>query len=191
MDKLRINKIKGYENIKEGYYITKEGIVLSYCDLHGGLKSNPKLLKLYKKTGWYLNVALFCNDNKVKYARVHRLVALAFIENNENKEYVNHIDEDRKNNNVDNLEWVTPKGNNLHSLSKKTYVYDLNGNFIKTYKYSRECIEDGFNQGHVCSCARGEIRSHKKHIFSYTPLTKNDIVQRLSKSYYLKGNRRK
>ena len=68
----------------------------------------------------------------------------------------------------------------------------MEGNFIKTYNYTGECIEDGFNQGHVCSCARGEIRSHKKHIFSYTELTKNDVVQRLSKPYYLKGdNRRK
>ena len=150
------------------------------------------ILKQYKKTGGYLNVALVTNDNKVKYIRVHRLVANAFILNEFNKPYVNHIDGNRQNNNVNNLEWVTPKENNHHSLLKKVYVYDMEGNFIKTYNYTGECIEDGFNQGHVCSCARGEIRSHKKHIFSYTELTKNDVVQRLSKPYYLKGdNRRK
>ena len=105
----QINKIEGYENIKDGYFITKEGEVLSYCNLHGGLKEEPKVLKQYEKTGGYLNVALVNKDNKVKYVRVHRLVALAYIENPHNKEYVNHIDENRKNNNIKNLEWVTPK----------------------------------------------------------------------------------
>lgn len=188
----QINKIKGFENIKDGYYVDENGIVYSYCDLHGGIKEDYKVLKQYKKTGGYLNVALVTNDNKVKYIRVHRLVASAFILNEFDKPYVNHIDGNRQNNNVNNLEWVTPKENNHHSLLKKVYVYDMEGNFIKTYNYTGECIEDGFNQGHVCSCARGEIRSHKKHIFSYTELTKNDVVQRLSKPYYLKGdNRRK
>lgn len=185
----QISKIKGFENVKEGYYILKNGKVLSYCDSHGGLRKEPKELKQYKKTGGYLNVALMTNDNKVKYVRVHRLVALAFIPNPNNKEYVNHIDENRQNNDVNNLEWVTPKENNLHSLIKKVYVYDLEGNLVKIYNYTQECVEDGFNQGHVCACARGEERSHKKHIFSYNPLSKNDIVQRLSKTFYTAGKR--
>lgn len=187
----QINKIKGYENIKDGYFVSEEGKVFSYCDLHGGIKKESKELKLYKKTGGYLYAALVNKDNKVSYVRIHRIVASAYLENTYNKPYVNHIDENRQNNHVSNLEWVTPKENNLHSLIKKVYVYDLDGNLVKIYSYTKECEEDGFNQGHVCACARGEIRNHKKHIFSYKPLTKENVVQRLSKPYYLKkGNRR-
>lgn len=181
----KINEIKGLENIREIYYVTKEGKIISVGNYGSKKLGEPKELKQYTKTGGYLNVALMTNDAKVKYMRAHRIVALAFIENPENKPYTNHIDLNRQNNHYLNLEWVTPKENNHHSLIKKTYVYNLDGELIKIYKYTRECVDDGFNQGHVCSCARNEIKSHKKHIFSYKPLTKNEIVQRLSKPYYL------
>ena len=183
----KINELKGLEDIQGFYFITKESKVISFGNYGSGELGDAKELKQYEKTGGYLNVALMNNKGKAKYIRVHRLVALAFIPNPLDKAYVNHIDEDRQNNHVDNLEWVTPKENNMHSLTKKVYVYDFQGDLTKIYNYTRECKEDGFNQGHVCACARNEIRSHKKHIFSYNPLTKEDIVQRLSKPFYLSG----
>lgn len=185
----QICKIKGYEEIRDVYFISKDGKVLSYASNNLRFSENYKELKQYKKTGGYLNVALVTNSQTVKYIRVHRIVAQAFIDNKDNKPYVNHLDGNRQNNKVENLEWVTPKENNLWSLTKKVYVYDLNGNFIKDYSYSRECSLDGFNQGHVCACCRNEERTHKKHIFSYVPLSKSDVVQRLSKTFYIKGKR--
>lgn len=77
------------------------------------------------------------------------------------------------------------------AISSNVIVYDLDGNLIKIYSHSRECVEDGFNQGYVCACARGVERSHKKHMFSYKPLNIYDIVQRLSKPYYLKKDSRR
>jgi hypothetical protein len=68
-----------------------------------------KILKLSSEQD-YKTVVLHINKKSKKF-RVHRLVALAFIENPENKPYVNHKDGNRSNNKIENLEWVTPQEN--------------------------------------------------------------------------------
>ena len=185
----QICELKGYEHVKEGYYISKEGRVYSYRNKLGGLNEECKERKQAVKTGGYKNVGLVVVGEKVKWFRVHRLVATAFCDNENQKPYVNHIDEDRTNNHSTNLEWVTPKENNLHSVSKKAYCYKFDGTLEKVYDYVGQTKEDGFNRGHVASCARCNVRQHKNRVFSYEPLSKEDIVQRLSKSYPRKGRR--
>lgn len=72
---------------------------------------------------------------------LHRLIGLAFLENPENKVHVNHIDGNKVNNKLENLEWATCPENNLHkfiiglgnSYTRKIGQYDLDGNFIKEF----------------------------------------------------------
>ena len=94
--------------------------------------------------------------------------------------------EDRKNNNADNLSWVTPKENNDWSLSKMVYKYDLDGNYICSYESTREASHDGFNRSHVANVCRGIERQHKGYLFSYKKLSKEQAIQRLSKTHYIR-----
>lgn len=70
-------------------------------------------------TGGYLYVSLTDLNNKKKRIRVHRLVADAFITNIDSKIDVNHKDGNKKNNHVDNLEWVTRSENLSHAYKMK------------------------------------------------------------------------
>lgn len=91
----------------EGHYsVTKGGRIFSH-------KSN-KFLKLLNDRNGYLSVSL-SKDNKVSRASVHRIVAHAYICNDDNKPCVNHIDGDKKNNQIGNLEWVTYSENSVHA----------------------------------------------------------------------------
>lgn len=72
------------------------------------------------KTGYY-SVGLLING-KPKTKRVHRIVAETFIPNPENLSHVDHIDEDKSNNSVSNLRWLSAKNNSIHSNSTKIIV---------------------------------------------------------------------
>ena len=94
-------EIKGYED----YMISSKGRVFSY--------NTKKFLKPQNNGYGYLFVILWKNGI-TKAHKIHRLVALAFIPNPENKRTVNHKDSDRTNNYVKNLEWATHSENSQH-----------------------------------------------------------------------------
>lgn len=85
---------------------------------HNNLKKvNESILKLELTYQGYNRVCLYNNKKRTRF-QVHQLVALAFIPNSENKLCVNHIDLDKQNNNVNNLEWVTYRENTHHYQNK-------------------------------------------------------------------------
>jgi len=75
--------------------------------------------------GEYYSIKLTSDCNKEKTYQVHRLVAITFIPNPENKPVVNHLDENKINNCFDNLEWATYKRNTTHSIGIKVHQIDI------------------------------------------------------------------
>lgn len=107
--------IKGYEGL---YQVSNFGKVRSD---KGNLKAQ------FKNRQGYFRVQLYKN-NKGKHFSVHRLVALAFIPNAENKPQVNHIDENKENNIFTNLEWVTQSENHNHGTINERISQSLKNN---------------------------------------------------------------
>lgn len=84
-----------------------------------------KELSQYTNEGGYLKVNLYDLNGKCKKKYVHRIVAEAFLKNPKRKPNVNHIDCNRQNNNVDNLEWCTQSENIRHCVRMGRFVSNL------------------------------------------------------------------
>ena len=135
-----------------------------------------RIMKQNIRRGYYY-VCLSKNGIAKNYF-VHRLVAQAFIDNTDNLPQVNHKDENKLNNNVDNLEWcsvlynnsygtrlqkVSEKMRNRKEWSKSIDVYDLNMNFIETLPSIEECGRKyNVSPGNVRHCCNGGFKDNKK-----------------------------
>lgn len=107
---------------------------------------------------------------KYKLYKVHRLVAESFLPNPNNYPEVNHLDEDKTNNNIDNLEWCDRKYNiNFGSrtermarkLSKKVIQMTLDGKVVKEWASTAECGRNGYNSGNISACCNNKTKTHK------------------------------
>ena len=127
------HELEIYSPIKEfnGYLITNFGKIFSLK------RHNMKKIKCFKNKQGYLEVYLYKSGKNHK-KKVHRLVAQAFIPNPDNKPCINHIDEDKTNNNVSNLEWCTYKENNNHGTRTKRASNSRKG--VKRSEETREKI---------------------------------------------------
>lgn len=146
--------IKGYESL---YKISNYGNIKSY-------HKKEKLLKLNTDKNGYVIVALSKNGKK-HYFKLHRLVAQTFIDNPNNYPQINHKDENKRNNNVNNLEWCTSKYNNNYGtrinkvkrkLSKCVYQYTLDNKLIKKWNSLAELKKQGY-----CISKISETCNHK------------------------------
>ena len=136
-----------------------------------------RVLKPQKDKGGYLCVVLYRNG-KHKQCKIHRLVAFAFIPNDdvEHKTDVNHISEVKTENFVENLEWCTRKENNNHgthnermakSKSKKVIGKSLTENKVIVLQSTRQANKFGFDQSTISKCCKGKQRQHKGYVWSY------------------------
>lgn len=125
--------------------------------------TNKELKPYIRKDGYV--VATLSKGGKKYKCYLHRLVAETFIPNPDNLPQVNHKDEDKTNNCVSNLEWITSKDNCNYGTrnerqglghSKPIEQYDLEGNFIKEWDSAAQVERDlGFNHSNISKCCLG------------------------------------
>lgn len=157
--------IVGYEGL---YKVSSKGQIYS-------VKRKRKMNLTTNKNG-YKHVKLY-TKGKYKTISIHRLVAKTFLENPENHPVVNHLDEDKLNNNVENLEWCTQKQNVNHGTGRQRRAeavkmqveqYTLDFQYIKTYKSAIDIQKElGFHQSAISRVCRGERKTAYKYIWKY------------------------
>ena len=164
---------KDIPNLK-GYQASNIGNIRS---LNYNKKGIIKNLSQYS-LGGYLAVKITI-DGKGRRYLAHRLIISAF--KGENKKEVNHIDGDKHNNNIDNLEYCTRSENVLHAYSngfkkapsganhiKAKPINQLkNGEIIKRFQYLSEVDKYGFSHSEVCLCCQGKRKTHKGYEWEY------------------------
>lgn len=174
--------IKEYEGLYQGSNLGRARSLDRWVNSKNGSMQfiKGRILKLIKNRYGYLYVNLYKNNIKKTY-QVHRLVAEAFLPNPDNLPEVNHKDENKQNNSVHNLEWCDrsynvnygtrnkriSKSNTNGKRSKPVLQYTLDGQFVKEWSSTMECGRNGFNQGNVSACCRGELKKYKGYIWSY------------------------
>lgn len=176
--------IPGYENI---YQVNECGEIYSF--------HSKRLLKPYIASDGYLRVNLSKN-NKVKITMLHRIVAEVFIPNPNNLPVVNHIDGNKGNPNIGNLEWVTFSDNSYHAFAhglsrisdrckkavskiaaengakttqKAVDRLSLSGEYIDSFKSIREAERiTGISRANIGEVCRGRRRTAHGYIWKYS-----------------------
>lgn len=160
-------EIRDFEN----YYICENGEVISKF-------TGRPMCQCVDNTGYYQ--VILRKNGKKSYKRIHRILAEHFLYNENPNEFnmVNHIDGNKLNNSLDNLEWTNNKINTQHGYDNNLYksnyrvpilVYHKNGEFYKEYKSIRSCCEDlKINRKTVSNILNGTKKTNNyNYIFRY------------------------
>lgn len=176
--------IEGFER----YQISNLGRVKSYAQSNLG-----KLLTLSTDHKGYKVVSLYNDSGYRKTVKVHRLVAMAFLFNPNDYPEVNHKDEDKTNNCVDNLEWCTSEYNNIYgtrieraaktnqccpTTSKKIYSIDLNGNREDFNSIGEASRITGLSHNNIVRALKGRCKTCGRRKWYYK--TNTNHQQRLN-----------
>ena len=179
--------------VYEGLYkVSNLGKILS---LNYHRSGKPELMNPSANTDGYFQVCLRKNG-ETNLCLVHRLIAQTFLPNPENKPCINHKIEGEKGKKINmvffnedgsidkertTIEWATYEENNNYAtrnerlsktltngkLSKRVLQLSLSGDLIREWPSTQECKRNGFNQGNVAACCRGERKTHKGFRFMY------------------------
>ena len=189
--------IPNYEGI---YQVSNLGNVR---DIITDRHRKPKNLTLNHRSGYYS--VMLCKDKTQKNVLVHRLVAQSFIPNPQNKPQVNHIDGNKQNNCVDNLEWCTAKENLQHAskmgllqkekqIRKRTvYQFSLSGTFIKEWESYFDAAKSlNVRPVNIYRCLSGEHNSSCGYIWSWEQNLSQTQIKHVQKHLrIIKSPRRK
>lgn len=150
--------IKDYEGL---YEVSNFGRVKSLC---AGRWKNTMLRKPQPTQNGYMAVMLK-KSGKVRQITIHRLVAIAFLDNPDGLREVNHKDEDKKNNRADNLEWCTRKYNQNYNEHYKIYYKPViqltkDGTKVGRYESLKEAQKaTGIPSSYISGVLRGRRRT--------------------------------
>lgn len=190
------------------YEISNKGRVKSFTN-----PRKPKILRPHQLKNGYLMVHLAKGEewgsNETECVRIHKLVADAFVPNPQNKCHVRHINQDRTDNRVENLRWVTREESNadpitkanrmaaipqrVEKTSKPTLVYDEDLTLLSAFTSTAEAARQlGLSQGNIVNVCSGSLKHYKHLIFSFTPLnSKQDREKQLEEGEEKKRRRLK
>ena len=169
MKAVLMKKIDGFDR----YYISKEGEIMDTDYRRTGV---CRIIKPSTDKNGYKVISLFENG-RMRQKLIHRLIAQTYIPNPYNLPVINHKDENKSNNCIDNLEWCSVGYNNCYGsrlnklsdkMSKKVYGYNDKGELVKTFKSVIEGKKNGY--WHIAASCNGKRKTCGGLRWSYEKL---------------------